>query len=64
MEIFLERENKSLKLRFSGSALELLKKMELNPEAFLVSRKDELVTEDTELHDSDSIKIMSVVSGG
>ena len=64
MEIFLERENRKINIKFNGSAAELLKKLNLNQSAVLVSRGKVLITEDTKLSDSDSVKIMSVVSGG
>ena len=43
---------------------QLLQRLDLTPEAYLVIRGDELVTEDTVLEDSDSIEIRSVISGG
>lgn len=43
---------------------ELLKELDLLPEAVLVVRGDELVTEDDMLRDDDHIEIRPVMSGG
>ena len=43
---------------------ELLKELDLLPEAVLVVRGDELVTEDDMLRDDDYIEIRPVMSGG
>ena len=43
---------------------QLLQQLQLTPEAYLVIRADDLVTEDEVLNDSDSIEIRSVISGG
>jgi len=51
-------------LEFSGSAKELLVKLDLNPEAVLIARNGALVTLDETLFDTDEIKILSVISGG
>ncbi|HLD97675.1 MAG TPA: MoaD/ThiS family protein [Candidatus Nanoarchaeia archaeon] len=64
MNIFIERENSARKLRFSGTVLQLLQKLKLNPAAVLVVRNNELVAEDDGLSDKDDIKILSVISGG
>jgi len=64
MHVFIEKENKKLTLKFSSTVKVLLKKLKINPESVIVSRNNELVTEEVVLKDSDTIKIMSVVSGG
>lgn len=64
MDIFIEKTKEEKKLEFSGTAKELLVKLELNPEAVLVARNGALVTLDEKLSDSDEIKILSVISGG
>ncbi len=43
---------------------DVLKELDLNLETVLVIRKDELLTEDAQLYDSDEIKIVNVISGG
>ncbi len=64
MEVYLERENRTKKIKFKGTAEELLKKLEINPAAVLVIRDKELITLDEKIKEKDKIKIVSVVSGG
>ncbi len=64
MNLFIERENKTKKLKFSGRVSSLLKQLKLNPAAVLVARNGALVTEDDPLSDKDEVKILSVISGG
>ncbi len=42
----------------------LLRRLELNREAVLVIRNDELVAGDTRLDDGDTVEIRPVISGG
>lgn len=64
MKIFVERTNKSIDLDFEGPAEELLKKIGINKEAVLVSRNGKLIAENENLQNNDSVKILSVISGG
>lgn len=64
MNIYIEKKNKTISMKFKGSVKELLQKLKINPETVLVARNNELVTEDTILNNSDNIKILSVISGG
>jgi sulfur carrier protein len=64
MEIKLEREQTTEKISFSGTVEQLLQQLDLNPETVLVIRLNEVLTEDEELADEDTIEILSVVSGG
>lgn len=64
MNIFIERTNKKITQRFSGTVNSLLKKIKINPEEVLVVRGEEVIVEDEKLKNSDSIKILSVISGG
>ncbi len=64
MNVFIERDSSTKKLKFSGTVSQLLQKLELNPTAVLVARNNALVTEDDSLNDKDEIKILSVISGG
>lgn len=64
MEAYLERENKTRKMKFTGTAKELLEKLGVNPAAVLVIRDNELITLDEKIKEKDKIKIVSVVSGG
>ncbi len=64
MEVYLERENKTRKIKFNGTAKELLEKLGVNAAAVLVIRDNELITLDEKIKENDKIKIVSVVSGG
>ena len=52
------------KFLFNGTVLELLNKLNINPETVLVTKNKELVNQEEKLNDKDSVKILSVVSGG
>lgn len=64
MDIFIERTNKKITLTYQGKVKGLLEHLNLNPETVLVTRNNVLVAEDQKLKNSDSIKILSVISGG
>ena len=64
MHVYIERSDEHKELSFSGSAKNLCKELEVNPQTVLILRNDELVTEDEELVDEDNIKLITVVSGG
>jgi sulfur carrier protein len=64
MEIFIEKDNRTLRKRFRGKARNLLKDLKISTETVIVVRNNELVTEDETLTDNDRIKILSVISGG
>jgi len=42
----------------------LLDKLKINPVTVIVSRENELITEEERLKDKDKIRILSVISGG
>ena len=64
MQIKNEKNNSTEKISFSGSVKELLEKLNINPETVLVVRNNEVITEDENLDDDDSLEILSVISGG
>jgi sulfur carrier protein ThiS len=64
MKVFLERQNKKLNMKFSGTVKSLLKKLKINPETVIISKNNTIATLDAKLSDKDEIKILSVVSGG
>ena len=64
MQIFDERTGKTEELEFSGKASELLSKLKINSEEVLVVRNQSLITLDHDITDDDSIKLLSVISGG
>ncbi len=52
------------KLPFKGTVLELLNKLNINPETVIVTKNNELVNQEEKLDNKDNVKILSVVSGG
>ena len=63
LRVFIERENKNINVE-ARDVKELMKKLNLNPETVLISRNNELITDDIDLEDNDEIKFLSVISGG
>ena len=64
MKVFIERTEKEKILTFTGTVKDLLSKIKINPEEVLVVKGDEVLTEDDKLTNTDSIKLLSVISGG
>jgi len=64
MRIHIERQNKNVNIKFSGTVKSLLKKLKINSEEVIVTRGNELLSDDTKLRDIDKVKILSVISGG
>ena len=64
MKVHLTNPYKNVEVQGPTRVRELLQQLNLIPEAYLVIRGNELVTEDELLHDSDSIEIRAVISGG
>lgn len=64
MKIHLRQPPKDIEVTGPKFVRQLLKELHLNPEAFLVIRNDDLVTEDEVLKDSDTVEIRPVISGG
>ncbi|MFH1211105.1 MAG: MoaD/ThiS family protein [archaeon] len=63
MKVFIEREDKEIKIK-AGTVKELLGKLKINPVTVIVAKNNELVTDDTKLTEKDEVKIISVISGG
>ncbi|MBT7903456.1 MoaD/ThiS family protein [Candidatus Woesearchaeota archaeon] len=64
MKVFIEKENKNIEIDFQGTVKNLLLDLKINPETVIVVCNDELVLLDEKLSDFDSVKLLSVVSGG
>ncbi len=64
MKIFIEKDKKNIEKKFFGKTFDLLKLLNINPETVLVVKNGELISEDETLKDSDTVKILSVISGG
>ena len=64
MNITIERTKETFEKDFQGSGSELLKELNILVEDVLIIRNGQLVTEDEELTSKDTIKLLSVISGG
>lgn len=64
MEVFIEANNETKKIKFNGTVTELLEKLKINSETVIVAKNNELVTEEEALADGDAVKLLSVISGG
>ncbi len=63
MKIYIERINEYKEVEAS-TIKEVLEKLKINPTTVLISKNNELVTEDAKLNENDEIKLLSVISGG
>lgn len=65
ISIFDERKNSTENIDFSGTTVkELLDQLKVNAETVLVTRNNEVLTEEEALQEKDAIEILSVISGG
>ena len=63
MKIYIEKTNEYKELEAS-TVKEVLTKLKINSTTVIVTKNNELVTEDEKLNNKDEIKILSVISGG
>lgn len=61
--VFLERTKETKELEIAEMK-DLFAKLNLNPEASLVIRNNELITDKTKLNNKDKLRILPVISGG
>jgi len=66
IKVFVDRENKNIEMEIGKNSIvkDLLDKLKINPVTVIVSRENELITEEERLKDKDKIRILSVISGG
>lgn len=64
MEIFIEKQGKSVEMDFLGTAKELLDKIEVNPETVIIVKDGALITEEDTVDDAKRLDLLSVISGG
>lgn len=64
MKVFIEKDDRTQELDFEGSVSELLERLSINPQTVIVTRGKELLTADDNISAGDSLRILSVVSGG
>lgn len=63
MKVFIERTNEYKEVG-EGVVRDILKRLDINPTTVIVTKNNELVTEDEKLKPKDEIRILSVISGG
>ncbi len=64
MKVLLNHPVREVEVKGPRRVKELLQELSLLPEAVLVVRGDDLVTEDDMLRDEDRVEIRPVMSGG
>ena len=66
INVFFDRENKekTIEVDENSSVKDLLDKMKINPVTVIVSKDNNILTEDEKINDKDKIKLISVISGG
>ena len=64
--VYIEQKNETIRIPLQENATiaSLLQKIKVNPVEVVISKNNEIVTEDAVISDGDDIKIFSVVSGG
>jgi sulfur carrier protein len=64
MRVLLQHPKRETEIKGPRTVGQLLKRLELLPEAVLVIRGDDLITEDEALKEDDTVEIRPVISGG
>lgn len=68
MKVFNEKDNSTIDFDLSTidnkTGIELLKKLNINPNTILFVKNNEVVLAEEEICEDDEIKLLSVVSGG
>ena len=66
ISVFFDRENeeKTIEIGKDSSVKDVLANMKINPVTVIVSRDNNIITEDEKVNDKDKIRLFSVISGG
>lgn len=64
MQVFVEKEGKTVEIEHTGTARELLERIDVNPETVLIVKDGQLITENDSVEDAGRIELLSVISGG
>ena len=64
MKVLLSHPTRDLVIQGPKRVADIFKELNLIPEAFLIIRGQDLMTEDETVADGDSIEIRPVISGG
>ena len=65
ISVFYDKENKekTIEIGKNSSVKDLLANMKINPVTVIVSRDNNIITEDEKVNDNDKIRLISVISG-
>lgn len=64
MEVIFEKDDSRKEVKYSGTVRGLLKELCINPETVIIARGNDIIDLDEPVKDSESIMVISVVSGG
>ena len=64
MPVILKFRDKEFKVKAGMTARDALKKIDIIPDSVLITRNDELITDDVILQEGDQIRLIAVISGG
>ena len=66
ISVFYDKENKekTIEIGKNASVKGLLANRKINPVTVIVSRDNNIITEDEKVNDNDKIRLISVISGG
>ncbi|MBU2496648.1 MAG: MoaD/ThiS family protein [Nanoarchaeota archaeon] len=66
IKVFLEKQNKekNVSINENSTIRELMKILEINASEVIVVRNNEIITEKEKIKPKDTIKFLSVISGG
>lgn len=66
ISVFFDRENKekTIEVDRNDSVKDLLNRININPVTVIVSRDNNIITEDEKINENDKIRLFSVISGG
>jgi len=64
VSVKLVLRNQEFEVRAGMTVRDTLKKLDLQPEAYLATRDGDLLTDDEILHEGETIKLVPVISGG
>ena len=64
MKVYLSHPVRNMELKGPKRVKDIFKELDLIPEAFLVIRGQDLMTEDEMVRDEEAIEIRPVISGG
>ncbi|MBS1267072.1 MAG: hypothetical protein MAG795_01043 [Candidatus Woesearchaeota archaeon] len=64
MKVYFEEQEEEKEIKFNGVAEDLLKQLNINPITVILVKNNKLISKKEQLSNKDSLKILSVISGG